>query len=386
MFAIFKNRTLQTFILLGLYATFASDIEMEWQRGFYTISLFIKDILMWLIPITVCVFIAHTIASFEKKAFLFILILFLFESLSNMSSVWYAYGVAKFAGSSLPEVSNLQDEFSAFWRIPFSRPAWWGGARGSFIGFVLGILGATFLPQVRPVISKGKHVIEVILTKAFGKIIPIYVLGFVMQLNKSGMLSHLINNYGTLILYLLLFTFLYIFLIFMVGAKFSIIRAISDLKNLMPAGLIALSSGCSLSTMPWTIQGAAKNMKDPELAKALIPATTNIQQIGDCIANAFLCFLIYQTFFGYMPDIMTWFIFTLVFVAARFATAGITGGAIFIMLPIYQSYLNFNDEMIAVILAFNVILDPIITSCNVVANGGLAKIFENLWCRIAPSS
>ena len=55
------------------------------------------------------------------------------------------------------------------------------------------------------------------------------------------------------------------------------------------------------------------------------------------------------------------------------------GGAIFVMLPIYQHYLNFNDEMIAIILAMNVILDPIVTSSNVMANGGLAKIFENIW-------
>ena len=76
---------------------------------------------------------------------------------------------------------------------------------------------------------------------------------------------------------------------------------------------------------------------------------------------------------------MTWSAFTLVFVAMRFATAAALGGAIFLMLPIYQHYLYFTDEMIAIILAFNVILDPIITSSNVMANGGLAKIFENIW-------
>ncbi|MGV2432005.1 MAG UNVERIFIED_CONTAM: hypothetical protein LVQ98_00985 [Rickettsiaceae bacterium] len=55
------------------------------------------------------------------------------------------------------------------------------------------------------------------------------------------------------------------------------------------------------------------------------------------------------------------------------------GGAIFIMIPIYQHYLSFSDEMLAIILAFNVILDPIVTSSNVIANGGLAKVFENIW-------
>ncbi|MES2273562.1 MAG: cation:dicarboxylase symporter family transporter, partial [Chlamydiota bacterium] len=143
------------------------------------------------------------------------------------------------------------------------------------------------------------------------------------------------------------------------------------------------TSGCSLSTMPWTIDGAAKNLRNPQFAKAVIPATTNIQQIGDCIANTFLCFLIYRHFYGINPDLLTWFHFSLIFVLARFATAAVIGGAIFIMLPIYETYLSFNPEMIAIILAFNVVLDPIITCCNVVANGALCRVFEKVWILIS---
>ena len=86
--------------------------------------------------------------------------------------------------------------------------------------------------------------------------------------------------------------------------------------------------------MPLTIRGTSKNLRNPEFAKSIIPATMNIQQIGDCIANSFLCFLIYKNFFGHNPDILTWSTFTFIFVAARFATAAVVGGAIFLMLPI----------------------------------------------------
>ena len=120
-------------------------------------------------------------------------------------------------------------------------------------------------------------------------------------------------------------------------------------------------------------------MKNPKLAEAIIPATTNIQQIGDCIANTFLCFVIYKHFNGHAPDVGVWMTFSVAFVIARFATAAVLGGAIFIMLPIYETYLNFSPEMIAIILAFNVMLDPIITSTNVIANGALCSVFERFW-------
>jgi Na+/H+-dicarboxylate symporter len=67
---------------------------------------------------------------------------------------------------------------------------------------------------------------------------------------------------------------------------------------------------------------------------------------------------------------------------ARFATAAVMGGAIFIMLPIYEYYLSFTPEMIAIILTFNLILDPLITCSNVVANGALCTIFEQVWIYI----
>ena len=154
----------------------------------------------------------------------------------------------------------------------------------------------------------------------------------------------------------------------------------------MPAGGLAFTSGCSLSTMPWTIEGTSKNLNQPELARAVIPATTNIQQIGDCITNCFLCFLIYQQFFGHSPDVSTWIRFSAVFVLARYYTAAVLGGAIFVMLPIYESYLSFNAEMIAIILAFNVILDPIVTATNVLSNGALCRVFELVWARVPGSS
>ena len=82
------------------------------------------------------------------------------------------------------------------------------------------------------------------------------------------------------------------------------------------------------------------------------------------------------------PDIITWVSFSFVFVLARFATAAVLGGAIFIMLPLYETYLDFNPEMIAIILALNVFLDPLITSGNVMANGALCRVFERVWGRI----
>jgi Na+/H+-dicarboxylate symporter len=59
----------------------------------------------------------------------------------------------------------------------------------------------------------------------------------------------------------------------------------------------------------------------------------------------------------------------------------IQGGAVFIMLPIYQNYLGFMAEMTSLILAFNMLLDPFVTSTNVMANISLCSVFEKVWER-----
>ena len=268
-------------------------------------------------------------------------------------------------------------------RMPFEKPAWWSADKGSSAGLVIGFFAAySKRENIKEYIHRGKEAAQWMLTRTFSRIIPIYILGFVARMHQTQLLREIFSHYAILLISLVLFLAGYIAFLFLVGSGFSLQNALKGMKNLVPAGGIAFSSGCSLSTMPWTIEGTAKNLQDPQLAKAVIPATTNIQMIGDCIANAFLCFLLYGHFHGHSPDFATWAQFTFIFVLARFATAAVLGGAIFIMLPIYENYLGFNTEMIAIILAFNVLLDPLITSCNVMANGALCRIFEKVWRRL----
>lgn len=378
----FKHRSLQTVSLILFYTLFASFFSTQIHQGFYTVSLLIKDVLLWIMPLTVGFFVAYTVSSFKRQAPLFILILILFEITSNMGSVWYAYFSAKVATGLIPtlEASTLDTVFEPLWRLGILRPSWWSAEKGALVGLILGCVSAFGqYPLLQSILTRGKNSVEWLLTQVFSRLIPLFILGFIAHMTQTKLLDHVLGHYALLVGWLVVFLAAYLVFLFALGAGGVLPKMLTHIRNLLPAGGIALTSGCSLSTMPWTIQGAAKNLKNPKLAKAIIPATTNIQQIGDCIANAFLCFLIYVHFYGHAPDLMTWSLFSFVFVLARFATAAVLGGAIFIMLPIYETYLGFTPEMIAIILALNVVLDPLITSCNVMANGALCRVFEKIW-------
>lgn len=376
---------MQVILAIGLYLALSPYFSQTAHQALYTISLFIKDLLLWMLPLTVGFFIAHAIFSFEKKAPLFILSLFLFEALSNGASVWYSYACGHLAVGHLSpvETQNLSDAFGPLWRLSWARPVWWTADKGSFAGLALGLVAAFRFPMLGQFLVRGKMAAEWILTRFFARLIPLFVLGFIARMMETHLLGQILAHYADLLLWLVVFLTGYIAFLFFLGSRGSPLSFFSHVKNLMPAAGVAFSSGCSLSTMPWTIEGASKNLRAPDLAKAVIPATTNIQQVGDCIANTFLCFLIYTHFQGHTPPLSVWLPFSAVFVLARFATAAVLGGAIFIMLPIYEGYLGFTAEMGALILAFNVILDPLITCTNVVANGALCRVFEKVWDWVA---
>lgn len=387
--AYLHHRGIQVLLAVALYFMFAQHLPDPVHRGLYTISVCIKDLLLWILPLTVGAFIANTTCSFERRAPIFILTLFAFEAISNLASVWYAYGCGQIVQCMLPAISMQPSDhpFSTLWTLPISKPSWWSAEKGMAAGLIIGCIGALGGNKTwQHAIAKAKTIAEWTLTRIFSPLIPIFVLGFVARMYQTRTLHDVIGHYGILVLCLVLFLMCYFLLLIFIGNGWSIKRAYTAVLNLLPAGGLAFTSGCSLSTMPWTIEGTSKNLTQPDLARAVIPATTNIQQIGDCITNSFLCFLIYQQFYGHCPDIAVWTSFSFVFVLARYYTAAVLGGAIFIMLPIYESYLSFNSEMIAIILAFNVILDPIVTATNVLCNGALCRIFELVWTRVPGSS
>lgn len=379
------QRSVQSIVLITLYIFFADYLTPIQNSFLLTISLAIKDALMMIIPIVVCAFIANTIATFRKQAVLFVISVLIFEWCSNFLSVWYAYACAQLLSSNAFDLANhsTSAQLEPLWRFPYAMPSWWSASKGCFAGLILGCLCALVtLPTTTKFIHSLKASMEWCLKNIFSRLIPLFVLGFLAAAYQSNMLSSILYNTGLILAFLVAILVFYISLLFVIGAYGNLKKAVRHIQNLLPAGAISFMSGCSLSTMPFTIDGTAKNLKDPKLASAIIPATTNIQQIGDCIASTFMAYLIVLYFTGQPPSYIQWIQFSLVYVLARFATAAVLGGAIFVMLPIYEAYLGFSPEMIAVVLAFNVILDPIITSSNVMANGALCKIFENVWGRI----
>lgn len=386
MLKMLTNSTLQTIIAICFVLGFGAYLPLAASKSLYTISILIRDLLMFILPVAIFVYITSTLARLQQQAFLFVGVLLFFEALSNTLSISYAYGI----GFSIYNKINLvtdtfqkSESLTPYFNLGKFKPQFYTVDKGTFLGLLTGFFFATGKSNFA--IQKFHHFrkyIDIIFSKILAKFIPLMVLGFLLNIQKNGLLTNLTKSYGFVFFVILLGIIFYLFLLFCISGSFYPREILRQIKNIWPAGLIAFTSSSSAATMPFTIIAVEKNVKNPSFASLVIPATTNIQQIGDCIANVFFGLLILKQFGFPFPTIHIWLPFMIVYVLARFTTAGMIGGAIFILIPIYEKYLGFTSEMSTVLLALNILLDPFITSSNVIANGALCVIFEKVWLKV----
>jgi len=100
--------------------------------------------------------------------------------------------------------------------------------------------------------------------------------------------------------------------------------------------------------------------------------------VGDCFTTPILAYAVLKNYSMAEPSLLAYVIFAFYFVVAKFSVAAIPGGGIIVMLPILESYLGFNSEMMSLITALYILFDPVNTCVNILGNGAFAKMIDNL--------
>jgi Na+/H+-dicarboxylate symporter len=209
-------------------------------------------------------------------------------------------------------------------------------------------------------------------------VIPLFITGFVIKMNHDAVIGYIFANYSIIFLLIASALFSYIAFMYFVFNNLNISCAIKSVQNMLPAAIAGFGSMSSAAAMPLTILGAEKNSSHPDLARSFIPVTVNIHLVGDCFAIPIFAFAVMKSFGVEEPMFLSYLIFALYFVLAKFSVAAVPGGGILVMLPILESYLGFDADMLSLITALYILFDPVITCANVLGNGGFAKGLEKL--------
>lgn len=378
-----KFRMLMLLLLIMILPAFIGEhIPLKVKMGFLALSITIKDMIVFLLPFMVFSFLFSSLISFGNRAVLFIIMLLIMVACSNFIAIITGYSIAAnilpYMDFQIARLVSGEEALKPLFHIPI--PKLLSNEPAIIAGILLGI---TFALKRNAKIEKaGKLMSQAsiqFLKKCFIPILPIFILGFVLKLEHDRVLSQLFGVYGPVVVIIITTQLLYVMHYYLLAASYNPRKAISYIKNVAPAALTGFSTISSAATMPVTISCTEKNLPNPSFAKVIVPATANIHTIGSAIGITIFSVASLVAFGMGVPSFMSFLIFAFYYTMAKYAVAGIPGGVILIVTPLLQSHLGFTDEMLGLISAVYLLLDPFGTTTNVSGNGAFAILFNKMY-------
>jgi Na+/H+-dicarboxylate symporter len=247
-------------------------------------------------------------------------------------------------------------------------------------GLVTGIVLA-FLQNARLIqgFKTARETTVRVLRKTLTPIIPIFILGFMLKLQKENVMEQMILVYSKIFIVILMTMIAYIFTMYVVLAKGNVYKAVRYMQAFFPAAITAFSTMSSMAAYPLTLECAQKISTTPRLTQGILTSTVNIHLMGVGIAIPIMAMSVLMYFGHPFPSFTLYSIFALHLIMAKFSVAAIPGGSMVIAIPILQDYLGFTSDMSALMMSLYVLIDPFSTTTNVLGNGAFSLIMTNLF-------
>lgn len=365
-------------IIIIAILLFSPFMPLAVKQICYAGSLTIKSFILLLLPIVIFSLLFKTMIQFSDRASAIILTILVCVCCSNATSTFLSHYVGEWIYHFDLSIILPRDQagLTPAWQWQF--PALIANDKAMLLGIAVGIIFGRFNASLANKIAMHLNkVISHILT-IFSYLIPLFITGFVIKLQFDGVLATIIKDYSQIFLVVALAQFSYICLAYAVLNHFNLQAFLRSIKNMLPAAMAGFSSMSSAASMPLTIAGVESNAQHKDLARSIVPATVNIHLVGDCFAIPIFAYAVMKSFGVAEPTLLSYLVFVFYFVIAKFSVAAIPGGGIVVMLPVLQSYLGFNSDMLSLITALYILFDPVITCANVLGNGALAKLIDKL--------
>ncbi len=348
----------------------------------YSISLSMKAILLFILPLIIFSFIFSSILNLKSGVLKFILALVGMIFVSNCTAIFTGFTVGSLL---LPKLSisanNPVDQevaLKALWELQLPKLV--SNQFALLAGFVIGIVFSFKRnPHVEKVAKGLNTAANFFLKKIFTPLLPLFILGFVFKLEHDEVLETALRTYGPVFFIVIGTQACYMIFLYLAVAKFSIKKFLIYIKNVLPATITGFSTLSSAASMPILILCTEKNLRKPEIAEIVIPATINTHTLGSALGITILSLTTLLAFGHSLPHISDFIEFGLFYALAKFAVAAVPGGAIIVVTPLLETYMNFSSEMIGLITAIYMLFDPFGTATNVTGNGFFTIAFSKIF-------
>ncbi len=380
---LFKSLPIQLTLCLLIGLCFGNTLSLDMANGIYTVSCFIKDLLMYVLPFVIFTYLWAAIVSFGNRGIALIIATLCLIIVANATSVLTSYGLSililpNIIDGAAPHIThNAIETVVSLWTIPnwqYIKPL-----HGLFAGISIGIISLISRnSQLIKVSLRLRQTATLILQKGFIPFLPLYVLGFVIKLSRDGQLGYLMHSYAHTFVFICGLIMAYLLFWYAIGSCFNVKKTIQSIKEMIPAGITGFMTMSSSATMPITLAATEKNLNDRPFANFIIPIATNWHLVGDGISLTVTALSLLLMFGQPLPTLSAFLIYTAYYCLAKFSTAGVPGAGVIVILPVARDYLGLDETSTALLSTIYILKDPILTSSNIFGNGAFAMVTHRL--------
>jgi Na+/H+-dicarboxylate symporter len=370
-------------ILVGVYF-FGNSVDTSVVTFFYTISTLIKETLVFVLPIVIFIFMTAFLIEFNSGVILFVVGLIGCIIASNTLVTFYSYGMFSLLHPLVIDTTHHTLNLTAttvikpMFGLPIKKIVDNNTALGAglFIGIVLAFLqNQCFISGFK----KARETSVRLLRKTLTPIIPLFIFGFMLKLQKEDLLEQMIVVYSKVFIVILITMIMYITAMYTLLAKGNIIKAFKTMQAFFPAAITAFSTMSSMAAYPVTLECAQKTSNNVRLTQGILTSTVNIHLMGVGIAIPIMAMTVMMYFGHPFPSLWTYSVFAFWLISAKFTVAAIPGGSMTIAIPILENYLGFTPEMSALMMSLYMLVDPFSTTTNVLGNGAFSLMMTKLF-------
>jgi Na+/H+-dicarboxylate symporter len=210
-------------------------------------------------------------------------------------------------------------------------------------------------------------------------VVPFFILGFILKMEHEGTLTYVLKQYGPVYLLIAAVQLVYLLSLFAIGAKLNPKTWLTYLRNMLPPVITGVSTMSSAAALPFSLTAAEQNTQNPLIARSVIPATVNMNLMGDSIGAPLMIIATMVTFGLGTPSYGLFLVFALWYVMYMFTVAAVPGATILVMTPLIEKVLGFNPEMVGLATALYILYDAIGTTMNVLGNGAFVVLFNRIF-------
>jgi len=356
----------------------------EWAvRCFVTFNSLFSHFLSFLIPLIIVGLVTPAIADVGKGAGR---LLFITAAIAYGDTVFSGF-MSYFASSSLfPPLINhssatqaiaTADELEPFFTIEI--PALLDVMSALVTAFVMG-LGISFFesPNLKKAFDEFRDIITKTIEVALIPILPIYIFSIFLNMSYMGQAWHIINVFIAIIGIIFAMHILLIVLQYCVAGAISGHNPFKALYRMLPAYFTALGTSSSAATIPVTIKQVKSNGVSDGIAGFVVPLCATIHLSGSAmkITACAVALLLMQ---GASVSFGQFVGFILMLGVMMVAAPGVPGGAIMAALGVLQSFLGFDAEQQALMVALYITMDSFGTACNVTGDGAIALVVDKIY-------